>query len=429
MLAGGVAHGGGRGSGATRTVHVESEPSGATVYLNVKEDGPVCPETPCDIQAPVGTTPIILELAGHETVLEELVVGKKDKGKTVSYALAATVGTIVVTGPRGATIRIDDEEKGEAPSRVPVDAGTHVVVLLLNGKEISSDAVDVPADGEAEVSGPRGTGGGVGEGVGVGEGEGEGVPGLVAVVPKPPTAPRAAPILAATLAMDIGFRSFTYQDPMTANLRSEKEGGQVLVGPAIEFFPGTLAGVHALRGLAVTFHYGYGANSQQVGTAGAGGGLAAKTYWSALSFGLRQRWVLGGKGTLEVGAGYVREQYRFSGDNMDILLLPDAQYGSVRIGVRLSALLGRLEPYLVGENRIVTSGGILESRFDKADASGLHAALGVVVHLGPHLGAIAQGGITRYAWTFQSLSSMATYQASGATDSIKLVTLGLGYTY
>ena len=45
-----------------KRVKIDSDPQGATVYFNSKEDGPVC-QTPCETDAPVGDTPISIRLA------------------------------------------------------------------------------------------------------------------------------------------------------------------------------------------------------------------------------------------------------------------------------------------------------------------------------------------------------------------------------
>src|SRR5690242_3334768 len=69
LLAGGIAH-----AEPKQKVSVDTNPAGATVYLNAKEDGPVCEKTPCSFDAPVGKVTVIVELAGHRAKYEELTV-------------------------------------------------------------------------------------------------------------------------------------------------------------------------------------------------------------------------------------------------------------------------------------------------------------------------------------------------------------------
>ena len=63
---------------ATRTskVTIETDPPGAKVYFNVKEDGEIC-TTPCTVDAPVGETPIIVEAENRRSIIENLVVPRK----------------------------------------------------------------------------------------------------------------------------------------------------------------------------------------------------------------------------------------------------------------------------------------------------------------------------------------------------------------
>ncbi|MDQ3366349.1 MAG: PEGA domain-containing protein, partial [Myxococcota bacterium] len=135
-----------------RKVKIESEPAGATIYLNAKEDGPVC-TTPCSFDAPVGDTPLIIELEDHKQLFENLSVPAKKAIATLKFKLEPALGTINVTGPAGARITVDDEDKGKAPARIEVGAGSHNVKLTLNGKQLASEFIDVPVNGEVDVAG------------------------------------------------------------------------------------------------------------------------------------------------------------------------------------------------------------------------------------------------------------------------------------
>lgn len=417
-----------------RKVKIDTEPAGATVYLNAKEDGPVC-TTPCTIDAPVGDTPIIVELENHKQIFEQLTVPAK-KPLTVKYKLEPAIGTINVTGPAGARITVDDEDKGKAPTKIEIGAGAHTVILTLNGKQIASEFVEVAANDEVEVAGtakkPTGksTGGGAKaaptETAAVEEPEGE-TGGITTTTPGP-ARPRRGPILAISAVFDVGFRNFEYQDAKTPNLSSESEGGQVLVGPLVEVWPGTMLGIRALRGFSLMLKFGYGVNSQQVTDKMTGAATDAKTFWRSFETSARQRWRIGNAATIEVGGGYVRDQYQFSGDAADIKLVPDADYQSVRVGLRVSALFGNVEPYLAAENRLVLSGGPIADRFDDASASGLRAAVGVAMKLGA-FDVRLEGALNRYSWTFKSNETTDEFRASGGTDSIKFISVVAGYAY
>ncbi len=408
-------------AGPKKKVQIDTTPTGAQVYLNAIEDGVLC-STPCSIDADVGETTLIVDLVGHKPVIDVFTINKKDKGLKKSYKLVATLGKIIVTGPRGAAVAVDDEDKGKAPVEIEVPAGTHAVVMTLNSKQIYGQAVEVTAGDEVNVEGSTKT---VAEAPPIKEDpEIEAKP----AIRKPGVSkPRAGSIISVGAAFTVGFRDFTYKnpDPMDETLTPESEGGQVLAGPVIELWPGTLAGVRALRGLALVVRYQHKLNSQTVVKMDKTP-TDATTYWRSFEVSLRQRWMIKQKGTLEVGAGFVKDDYTFAGNVNDIRLVPDAAYQAIRIGGRASLLLGKLEPYLLAENRIVLSGGALEKRFsDGASANGLRGALGASVSFGS-IGARLEGSFTRYNWTFKRNDAGG---ADGASDTIKLVSLVVGYAY
>ena len=412
-----------------RKVKIETDPPGATVYLNAKEDGPVC-TTPCTIDAPVGDTPIIVELENHKQLFENLVVPAK-KPVSVKYKLMPAIGTINVKGPAGARITVGDEDKGKAPTKFEVPAGPHTVVLTLDGKKIGTEFVNVDANDEVVVEGKAtqtasrppdkepeeeetGGGGGATE---------------VSTSASVDTAVTRGPYVKLAVAMDVGFRNFTYEgEDVSANLTPEKEGGQVMVGPVVELYPGTLAGIRALRGLSVLFRFGYGVNSQAVKSRTSMMTTSAKTFWRTFELSVRQRFPIKNVVSLELGAGFVRDQYQFEGEVDDILLVPDADYKSVRLGGRVSAIAKTFEPYLTFENRFVLSAGALQDRFDDASANGFRAALGVEAKLGA-VTARLEGAINYYSWTFSYDSSGDMFRADSGTDSIKLITAAIGYAY
>ncbi len=228
---------------AKRDVLIESDPPGADVYLNSKDDGSLC-KTPCTIKAPVGEQAVIVEIANHVPVLESLVVPRRGKAAPLRVKLVRAVGTLIVKGPEGARIRVGDVDKGKAPAKLEIDAGPHTITLTLNGKQVLQDLIEVEADKEVSVRGkdvavtptppddtpeiidepgepgePGGTGGGSGGGV-------------TQQGPEP-RRPRGK-LVAISGLIDVGFRRFRYENPMTEALADEDEGGQLIAGPMIE---------------------------------------------------------------------------------------------------------------------------------------------------------------------------------------------------
>lgn len=414
---------------AKRDVLIESEPPGADVYLSSKDDGSLC-KTPCTIKAPVGEQAVIVELANHVPALESIVVPRRGKAAPLRLKLVRAVGTLIVKGPEGARIRVGDADKGKAPAKLDIDAGPHTVTLTLNGKQVLQELIEIEPDQEITLRGkdvaaapaPPDEAPEIIDDGEPGEPGGGGVS-QQAPSPRPPR----GPIVAVSGLIDVGFRRFTYENPMTEILGDEKEGGQIIAGPMIEVWPGTLAGVRALRGLAVIGRFQFPLNKQPV----AGGGIVGTTttFWQSFEISARHRWTFA-KSTIDVGAGFVRDQHQFNTDNTSNLnLVPDADYRSIRIGVRGSLRFGQIEPYLAAENRIVVSGGaVIEDRFPlEASASGLRGALGATAQLGPVHGRL-ESSFTRYSWTFRS-SPMDTFRAEGASDSIFIISAGVGYAY
>jgi hypothetical protein len=153
------------------------------------------------------------------------------------------------------------------------------------------------------------------------------------------------------------------------------------------------------------------------------------TFWASYEGSLRYRRVFGGSFGLEGGLGYVRDQMQFNvSEGQDLALVPDAIYSSFKISAKALYISGPLEAYLAGENRIVSGGGAITTRFDTAKASGFRLALGATYNMGK-LFARVEGALMHYAWTFSYDGVNDVEQADGATDSVRFISLHAGYRY
>lgn len=428
--AAGTAAAGGPGTQATRTskVTIETDPPGAKVYFNVKEDGEVC-TTPCTIDAPIGETPIIVEAENRRAIIENLVVPRKTaRPLRVSFKLRPAYGALVIEGSDGATIKIDERAQGTAPRRFEdILAGAHHVVLERDGKKIYDEFVEVEVDTDATVSVPRAA---------------EPAPAAapapaVAAVREPPDRERG-PMLAVAVATDIGFRQFSYTNNLTpARQRDDHEGGEVLTGATIELWPAALLHLGALPGLSLYGRFQIGVNPQPVAVRDSVTGkttpTALTTSWRSWEISLRHRWTIASAWTLEVGAGYTTDRYQFTTDgSMDgdaqRAMVPDAAYKAVRIGGRASLLLGRFEPFVAAENRLVVSGGMMEQRYKvSTSVNGVQGALGAVVHLG-RFEVRVDASLIHYGWSFR-YDTTDDDKADGGRDLIERIGLGVGYVY
>lgn len=431
-------------AGKPRKVHIESEPTGAVVYLN-NENEDDAGQTPLDIQLAPGTYDIILKLNDYKTQYTTLEVPKptrRDKKKPVEITVQlepATALIEVVGAPTDATVQIDKMPKLEVkdyPDGFDVPAGGHAVVVEVDGKALFNDFVEVEADkiktitvrGKITVAG-GGDGGGDGDGDGGGDGDGDGGRGTTVTTTVVPSRARTGPIFAVGPMVEVGWRDFTYQGMKTSGTLPITQSGEALIGLAIDINPFRLTGFRPLHPLAIVLAGGFGvpqAVADDTGTLG----TDLKTFWQRFQAGLRYRFGLGAV-DLDLEAGYGGYVYRFSGNTNDIDRLPDASYQCVRIGGRLGIKIagGMVEPYVGGENRAVVSGGEIQDRFrNGASAQGYAFRGGLDL-------ALASGKLTgrlefnygKFEWTFKP--DPPDFMVTGGTDTLYHLGFVLGYAY
>ncbi len=128
-------------------VRIETDPPGATVYIDRKNLGPRG-TSPVSLALPPGEHSVIVELAGHEeqAVPVNLVVGQT---ASASAELVQILGTLKVDGtPAGATVRLGDETGevlGTLPSELSLPPGPHVLVVSAEGFRTARQVVQVSA--------------------------------------------------------------------------------------------------------------------------------------------------------------------------------------------------------------------------------------------------------------------------------------------
>lgn len=116
-------------------VDVESDPAGATIYVDRTDLGSVG-TTPRSLALTPGEHRIIVEREGYATVTSEVVIAAVGSPQRVRLGLERIVGTARITGPEGASVHIDNEE-GEAactaPCAVEIPPGTHLIHVSRPG--------------------------------------------------------------------------------------------------------------------------------------------------------------------------------------------------------------------------------------------------------------------------------------------------------
>ncbi len=126
-------------------IRVETDPPGATVYIDRKDLGPRG-STPRPLSLPPGSHKVIVELPGYEPAESPPVDMKIGSEIPVSLKLTQIVGTVHVEGsPSGASVRIDRDESpivGHIPCDIAVPPGRHTLIVSRDGFQSS----DVPAE-------------------------------------------------------------------------------------------------------------------------------------------------------------------------------------------------------------------------------------------------------------------------------------------
>ena len=411
----------------TRRVVINTIPTGAIVYLDAKEEGPKG-ESPVTLDLGPGTYQVIVEKDTFDPEFGEVVV-PRGKGKTpieLTLQLKPAMARMQVEGaPEKATVKIDDMKPlplAEYLDGFDVSAGAHTVLVELDGKTLLEDFITVESGGLAIVEVRPAFRGGKGGGGGKGNGSTS-----VSATFDPRTS--RGPVLTAGLMFDFNFRKFTYQGDSTDSELGMSQHGP-LVGVAIELHPFRLTGARPLHHFAIMTSIGKGF-SQAVEAAPAAMLDEPSTFWWRYQLGVRYRIPLGKVG-IDVEGGYATYYYRFNGRQSDVDKLPDATYKTVRAGVRLGARFGSVTPFVGAENRIVLSGGELETRYvdnvATADTTGYAVRGGFELSLWQgKLAARIEGHFGKFNWKFAGQLPSSPYQASGATDLLYGVSTVLGY--
>lgn len=130
---------------------IESEPPGATVYVDRKELG-AYGTTPLELPIAPGSYRVLLEREGsHPAHLDEVRV-KAGQREELSATLSPLVGTLVVRGtPEGAEVRVRGERLGVLPAELAVPPGSHRVEVSAPGFVTRVETVELEADGRVEL--------------------------------------------------------------------------------------------------------------------------------------------------------------------------------------------------------------------------------------------------------------------------------------
>lgn len=402
-----------------RGVRVTSTPSGAMVYVGDKEQGPVG-VTPILLKLKPGEHGLIIELEGYTPVVQQVKV-PKGKGPAIDVAvtLVPAVGALVVSGDvaLGATVRIDDVERGKVPLRVELEAGAHHVQV----------ATDPPYEEFVEIK------------------PGDERTLLVTLAPPPPPPPvvvdtgpaRGKPLVAVRVGTELGWRRVRYEGADDRNTQPYSSGTVAGVRLDVVLAPWRLSR-QARRIWPLALVVG-GTFAPVADAAVPEDDATAEVYWRSMDVGLRYRLpLLQGKLAVGFEGGWSRNLYQFRVPLEAVLeaRLPDVDYQMVRLGARVEHVRGPLTGWFGLDNRIVVGGGTIEARYEPADAGGFGLRLGVLGRLlGDRLEVGAEYGLERYGWELTPDPPPANpdrdpgHRATSATDTFHGVKLWVGSHY
>ncbi len=438
-------------AGATAKVTIESDPPGASVYIGDKADGEKG-VTPVTLDLAPGDYTFVVARTGYSDEYKNVTVARNKKPVIAKITLRKAVGILTVSAKgnkgRDLDVYINDENRGRIPLTLELGADTYRIEIKRGKVTIRADRLTLEADQETELivdptakalkepakepvkepakdpdidndpdarngSGRNAPDDEPGDAA---SGETTGEP---AGTPDQDAAKSMAPTwLSAAATTTVMFRKVGYTQVQTDKLFLFDQGGQLLVGVALEVFPFAKK-TTVLRNLSVRGHGNFGV-PQSFATADSQR-LPVSTSYRQFGGDLHYQVPLGSLG-LDINTGFEQQTLSFSGTSEALGLLPDAAIGSVRLGGGLTVKLGMIDAFGFAEVRVVTGGGPYMDRFQNASGSGFGVGGGLRAKFG-RMFATADVALNRYSWTFLPTPQ---YIAKTATDSLTMLNVGFG---
>jgi outer membrane receptor for ferrienterochelin and colicin len=125
---------------------VETDPPGATVYLDRKDLGPRG-NAPRTLGLPEGRHKIIVEKPGYEPAESQTIELKIGKEAKVELKLKQILGTAKLEGQPGAQVKVNDEQGPVActlPCSLPLPPGRHTFFVVKEGYQTGEITADIP---------------------------------------------------------------------------------------------------------------------------------------------------------------------------------------------------------------------------------------------------------------------------------------------
>lgn len=124
---------------------VETSPPGATVYLDRKDLGSIG-SSPAQLGLKPGSYTLIAELPGYEPASQSGVAIGQGDSKTIKLELVRILGKVELSGPRGTSVRVDDERGPVAcvlPCTLDLPPGPHVAYFERPGFTVAAQTFTI----------------------------------------------------------------------------------------------------------------------------------------------------------------------------------------------------------------------------------------------------------------------------------------------
>ncbi|HTE54900.1 MAG TPA: PEGA domain-containing protein [Kofleriaceae bacterium] len=408
-------------------VRIDSQPSGATVYLDSKEGEPLG-QTPYNGRLSAGPHTLIVELDGYVSQVQDINIRRGRHVQRIDVRLSkidlASIEVVLGrAGGRkveadGARILVDGRDVGAVPDTIQVPAGPHQVEVVLEGYKTFETWVEtaegeklkvtadlVPLGGKPVRVAQAGAGATADDVPGEGEGTtpGSRAPRRVAAAEdnplagksattepegtafreKPDAAPaRVIPFVTLGAGLELGGRRFRPNSEDVQGLRKYDAGGVLMVRLSAEVNPLAAMQSRLASGWGLYAAYARATPLDSTAELMDGTEVEVPTVWSELDLGARYRYRFRPDSYLGIEGGYGTHTFTFdfSADTEELAEeVPDVSYKFVRIGLEGRLGLGRISLLGTGGTRLVSSIGDLGDRFAKTDILALSGSLGMAV--------------------------------------------------
>jgi len=437
-------------------VRIESQPSGATVYLDSK-DGEPLGQTPLTDKVPAGTHTLIVELDGYVSQVQDIKIRKNRKVQRIAVRLSkidlATIEVVPDQGApggrdlelRGARILVDGRDAGNLPDSIQVPAGPHQVEVVKEGYKTFETWVET-AQGErlripvalTPVASRRTAAGkgaaaeqATGRSVALGSAEEErfaAAEGGDTEAPPDTSIDRRAgearrarevPFFTVGAGFELGGRRFRPNAKDVQGLREYDAGGVLMVRFAAELNPLAFSPSKWISGWGLYGSYGRATPLDSTARLMSGDEVNVPTVWSEVDLGARYRYRFQPDGFvgLQVGYGTHTFTFNFSQSTQELAAeVPDVDYKFWRVGMEGRYGFGRLAAIASGGTRLVSSIGNLADRFTKTDILALNAAAGVAARVTKSIEARLVGHYDHYAHEYTQMASNPASTARSGVD-------------